>query len=95
MNKIPKLFQLVLVIGGIYCAFVLLFDVFLQQVIPNSLLNMYMFFIVAGVLAVYTFTEEGTEELLAPIKALVEDPTKTRTRNIVFVLTPLIVAAYT
>ncbi len=94
MNKIPKLLQLILVVGGIYCAFVLVFDVILQQVIPNSLLNMYMFFIAAGVLAVYTFTEEGTEELLAPIKALVENPEKVRTRNIVFVLTPLVVAAY-
>ena len=92
--KIPKLLQAVLIIAGIYCAFILLFDIILEQVIPNSLLNMYMFFITAGVLAVYTFTEEGTRELLAPIKALVEDPSKTRSRNIVFVLTPLIIASY-
>ena len=92
MQKIPKLLHAVLIITGAYFAFILLFDIVLDQVIPNSLLNMYMFFIVAGVLAVYTFTDESAEELLSPIKALVEDPSRKTVRNIVFVATPLIVA---
>lgn len=92
MQKIPKLLQAVLIITGVYFAFILLFDIVLDEVIPNSLLNMYMFFIVAGVLAVYTFTDESAEELLSPIKALVEDPSRKTVRNIVFVATPLIVA---
>lgn len=91
----PKLLQAVLVIAGIYFGFILIFDVFLDHLIPNSLLNMYMFFIVAGVAAVYTFTDEGTEELLAPVKALVEDPSKKQIRNVVFVVVPVLVAIYT
>ncbi len=94
MSKMPKLLQAVLILIGVYFGFILVFDIVLDHVIPNSLLNMYMFFIVAGVLAVYTFTDEGTAELLAPLKALVEDPAQKRNRNIVFVATPLIVAIF-
>ncbi|MBT4159820.1 MAG: cytochrome c [Gammaproteobacteria bacterium] len=94
MQKIPKFIQALLIVFGIYFGFILVFDVILDHLIPNSLLNMYMFFIVAGVLAVYTFTEEGTRELLAPIKSLVEDPSKVGTRKIVFVVVPILVAGY-
>jgi mono/diheme cytochrome c family protein len=94
-RKIPRLLQFVLTIVGIYFAFILVFDVFLDHVIPSSLLNMYMFFVVAGVFMVYTFTEESAGELVAPIKALVNDPGKKKTRNIVFVIVPLLAGAYT
>ncbi len=94
-RKIPRLLQLVLVIVGIYFGFVLVFDVILDQLIPSSLLNMYMFFVIAGVFMVYTFTEEGARELVAPIKALVEDPGKRMVRNIVFVIVPLLAGGYT
>lgn len=94
MFRMPKLLQAFLVIIGIYFGFILIFDVILDHLIPNSLLNMYMFFIVAGVLAVFTFTDEGTEELLSPIKSLVNDPSNKRSRNIVFVATPLMVATF-
>ena len=56
---------------------------------------MYMFFVVAGVFMVFTFTEEGGRELVAPIKALVEDPGKKKVRNVVFVLLPLLVGYFT
>ena len=59
MRKIPRLLQATLVIVLIYVGFVVLFDYILDEVIPASLLGMYMFFIIAGVLAVFTFTEEG------------------------------------
>ncbi|MDJ0958120.1 MAG: cytochrome c [Arenicellales bacterium] len=95
MRKIPRLLQAVLVIGFVYAAFVVVFDVFLEQVIPASLLTMYMFFVIAGVFMVFTFTEESTRELVAPIKALVEDPSRKAIRNIVFAVLPLAVAAYT
>ncbi len=94
MLKIPRLLQAVLIVVGIYCGFVLVFDILLQQVIPSSLLNMYMFFVIAGVLAVYTFTEDGARELLEPIKSLVEDPSKKTTRNVVFAITPIIVSGF-
>jgi mono/diheme cytochrome c family protein len=87
--KIPRLLQATLVVVGIYAAFRLVFDVFLDHLIPASLLTMYMFFVVAGVFMVFTFTAEGATELVAPIKALVEDPSKRLIRNIVFVLAPL------
>ncbi len=93
--KIPRLLQAVGVIVGIYAGFVLVFDYLLGQVIPSSLLSMYMFFVIAGVFMVYTFTEESARELVAPIKALVEDPSKKRIRNVVFILIPLLVAGFT
>lgn len=95
IQKIPRLLQMVLIIVGIYFGFVLVFDVMLDHLIPASLLNMYMFFVIAGVFMTFTFTEQSTEELVGPIKALVEDPSKKKIRNIVFVIVPLLVGAYT
>ena len=87
--KIPKLLQAVLVVAVVYGAAKLIFDVVLGLPIPTSVLTMYMFFVVAGVFMVFTFTEESMRELVAPIKALVEDPSKRRIRNVVFVIVPL------
>ena len=44
---------------------------------------------------VFTFTDESTRELLAPIKALVEDPARKTVRNAVFIVVPLLAGAYT
>lgn len=92
---IPRLLQLVLVIVGVYFGFILLFDVVLGQLIPKSLLTMYMVFVVAVTLMVFTFTEEGAQELAGPIKALVEDPSKKMIRNVVFAIVPLLAGYYT
>ena len=89
--KIPRLLQVVLVLAGVYFGFIIVFDIILEAVIPSSLLAMYMFFVTAGVFMVYTYDEDQTQELVAPIKALVEDPSKRLLRNIVFVLVPLAV----
>jgi mono/diheme cytochrome c family protein len=93
--KIPKLLQAVIVLAIVYYGFILVFDVILDHVIPSSLLTMYMFFVVAGVFMVFTATEDGTRELIAPIKALVEDPNKKMIRNVVFVILPLLAGWYT
>ncbi len=93
--KIPRLLQAVLTILGIYLAFKVVFGVLLGQPIPSSLLTMYMFFVVAGVFMVFTFTEQSARELIAPIKALVEDPGKKKIRNLVFVVIPLLTGTYT
>ena len=93
--KFPRLLHAVLVIVFCYAAFVVTFDVVLGQVIPASLLTMYMFFVVAGVFMVFTFTEESARELVAPIKALVEDPRRKAVRNVVFAVLPLAAGAYT
>ena len=89
--KIPRLLQAVLVIVGVYFGFIIVFDYLLGAVIPKSLLTMYMFFVAAGVFMVFTFDEEKTRELVAPVKALVENPAKRRARNIVFTLIPLFI----
>ena len=94
-KKIPRLLQLVLTIVGIYFGFILVFDVLLDHLIPSSLLTMYMFFVIAGVFMVFTFTEESARELVDPIKALVQDPDRKKIRNIVFVIVPLLVGTYT
>ncbi len=80
---------------GAYAGFRLVFDVLLGQLIPSSLLTMYMFFTAAGVFMVFTFTEKSTAELTGPIKALVDDPSKRMLRNVVFVIVPLAAAAFT
>jgi mono/diheme cytochrome c family protein len=92
--KIPRLLQAVLTIVGIYAVFKIVFGVLLGQPVPSSLLTMYMFFIVAGVFMVFTFTEQSARELVTPIRALVEDPAKKTIRNVVFVIVPLLGAAY-
>ncbi len=88
--RIPRLLQAVLVLVGVYAAFILVFDVALDAVIPRSVLTMYMFFVAAGVFMVFTFDEDDTRELVAPIKALVDDPSKRLLRNAVFVVVPLL-----
>ena len=92
---IPRLLQLVLVILGVYFGFILVFDVMLHHLIPKSLLTMYMVFVIAGTVMVFTFTEEGAQELVGPIKALVENPSKKMLRNVVFVIVPLLAGYYT
>jgi mono/diheme cytochrome c family protein len=92
-SRVPRLLQAVLVVVGIYAAFRVIFDVLLGQPIPASLMVMYMFFVIAGVFMVFTFTEDSTRELVAPIKALVDDPAKKNIRNVVFVVVPLLASA--
>lgn len=60
--------------------------------IPTSLVSIYMFFIVITVLLVMTITDEGARGLFAPLRALVEDPTKRVYRNIVFAVLPVAAA---
>ena len=93
--KIPRLLQAVLVLAGVYFGFIVVFDYLLDAVIPSSLLVMYMFFVTAGVFMVFTYDEEQTRELVAPIKALVEDPSQRIWRNIVFAVVPLAAGAFT
>lgn len=59
---------------------------------PVSLVSMYMFFIVITVLLVMTITDDGAKGLFAPIRALVEDPSKRLVRNVVFVILPIAAA---
>ena len=91
--RIPRLLQAVLVLVGVYVGFIVVFVVVLGQVIPSSLLTMYMFFVAAGVFMTFTYDDERTRELVAPIKALVEDPSRRWLRNLVFAAVPLAAGA--
>ena len=93
--RIPRLAQAVLVVVAFYVIARIVFELLLGQLIPSSLMTMYLFFVIAGVFMVFTFTEEGARELVAPIKALVEDPARRLVRNAVFVVVPLGAAALT
>jgi mono/diheme cytochrome c family protein len=95
LPRIPRLLQAVLTVAVVYGGFRLVFDVILAQLIPASLMTMYMFFAVAGIFMVFTFTEESAQEMVAPIKALVEDPSKKMIRNLVFALAPLLAGGFT
>lgn len=82
-----KLFQfiiLVLISYGIFKA-----PGWFGSPIPGSLIIMYMFFAVVTILLVMTSTEKSTRELFAPIRALVEDPSLYKVRNVVFAVIPL------
>ncbi len=68
--KIPKLLQLVIVVLIAYVIFKA--PGWFGTPIPGSLIIMYMFFVVVGALLVMTSSEESTQGLFAPIKALVE-----------------------
>lgn len=92
--RIPRLLQAVLTVVVVYGAFKLVFDLLLGQPVPSSLMTMYMFFVIAGTFMVFTATEESTRQLLAPIKALVEDPRKKIYRNVVFAVVPLLAGAF-
>jgi len=54
-------------------------------VVPTSVMKMYMFFLVAGVLLIYSFSEEGFNALAGPIISLYSDPSKTPIRYAVIV----------
>jgi hypothetical protein len=86
--KIPKLLQFVIAVIVAYLIFKAP-QYLMGKPIPGSLILMYMFFAVVMILLVMTASEESTKELVAPIKALVEDPTKKGIRNVVFVIVPI------
>jgi len=91
--RIPRLLQAALVLILVWAGFVVVFDYILKAVIPSSLLTMYMFFVTAGVFMVFTFDEEKTAELVAPIKAMLEDPEYRKWRNVVFVVLPILLGS--
>ncbi|MFQ5735577.1 MAG: c-type cytochrome [Thermodesulfobacteriota bacterium] len=86
--RIPKLLQFFIIVAVIY-GFFKAPGVLLGKPIPSSLIIMYMFFAVVTVLLVMTSTDESTAELFAPVRALVEDPSKRMIRNAVFAVVPL------
>jgi len=84
--RIPKLLLAVIIIALAY--FVLKIPSG-PNLIPSSVIRIYMFFITVGVLLVMTFSEESAQALAAPIVSLLGDPGKKVLRTIVFIIVPL------
>ncbi|MBI5643417.1 MAG: cytochrome c [Deltaproteobacteria bacterium] len=87
--KIPKLGQFLIAVIAAYSAFKAPGWV-MGKPIPESLIFMYMFFVIVTALLVMTSTDEAAEELVRPVRALVEDPDKAAVRNVVFAILPLV-----
>ncbi|MBI1913097.1 MAG: cytochrome c [Deltaproteobacteria bacterium] len=92
--KMPKIIQFI-VLSLLAYLFFKAPGFLLGKPIPESLIFMYMFFVVITILLVMTSTEKGTKELFSPIRALVEDPSKRLIRNVVFAVLPLIAIYFT
>jgi len=92
--KIPKLAQFFISVGVVYGLFKAP-GVLLGKPIPSSLIVMYMFFAVVTILLVMTSTDDSTRELFAPVRALVEDPSRRFLRNVVFAIIPVAAALVT
>lgn len=83
------------IIVGLYAAMIILFTYILHAPIPATVVKMYMFFIIIGVLLVNTTSEQAYAELTAPIEALIFDPSQRGKRKIVFILLPIFAAGLT
>ncbi len=64
-------------------------------VVPTSLMKVYMFFVVVGVLTVFTFSEETKEELMAPIRAVYGKSSMVLVRMVVILLVSAVGAGVT
>lgn len=55
-------------------------------IVPASVMKMYMFFIIGGILLIYTYDEEGYSGVIGPVVDLYSNPAKTRLRIVVILL---------
>lgn len=86
--KFPKLMQAIILIVAAY----LVLKYAIRPPIPASLLKMYMFFIIGGILLYFTFTEKSARAMASPIKSLLADADKKALRWIVFFIVPPLAA---
>lgn len=85
--RIPRLLLAVIIIAGCY---LLLKIPSGQNLIPSSVIMLYMFFIIVGVLLIMTINDKSTREMAAPIISLLVNPERKLLRSIVFVIVPLL-----
>lgn len=88
--RLPVLVRAASIVAGAYLFFWLFFSYGLHHLIPVSVMRMYMFFVVVGVLMYFTFNEKSAEELVRPLRTMVDDPKYRMIRNGVFVVLPLL-----
>ncbi len=91
MHRLLKFFLLVV---GAYILLKLP-GLFFGVPVPSSLVLLYLFFVAVVVLLVMTSTEASARELFAPIVAIIEEPARTRQRNIIFAVLPVLAALVT
>lgn len=84
--RIPKLLLAVIII---VLAYLVLKIPSGHYLIPSSVIRIYMFFIIVGVLLALTFNEESAQEMAAPIKSLLGDENKKALRWVVFIIIPV------
>jgi len=93
--KINRLLLAVLLVAGAYAGFVFVFTYLLSEPIPASVIKMYMFFIIVGVVLALTADDESVREMVEPFTALVFNKKYLLLRNIVFITLPIIGMAIT
>ena len=88
--RIPKLPRLLLAAVLIVGCYLLLKIPSGHNLIPSSVLMLYMFFIIVGILLAMTFNDESARGIAAPILALLGDPEKKVLRWVVFIIIPIL-----
>jgi len=86
--RIPALLKFFILAGAVY-ALLRAPGVLAGKPVPQSLLVMYMFFAVAGILLAMTANEDGARSLFAPLGALVRDRSLRGLRDLVFIVLPI------
>ena len=84
--RIPKLLLAVIIVIGSYLILKIPSGHYL---IPASVIRLYMFFIIVGVILVMTFSDSSAKEMASPIVSLLGDPERKRLRWVVFIILPL------
>lgn len=84
--KVPRLLLVVLIPTGAF----LFLRYIVQPPIPVSVLRIYMFFIILGVLLYFTFNEKSAKELAAPFISFAVAPHWRRMRGVSLIVIPLL-----
>ncbi|MEE8423959.1 MAG: cytochrome c [Thermodesulfobacteriota bacterium] len=88
--KVPRLLLTVIIILAAYILLKLV-----QPPIPASVMEMYMAVIVIVTLLFMTYSQEGLDGIVGPVKAVLGDPNLKVLRGVVFVIFPIIVGYLT
>ncbi len=82
--RVPRLLQAVSIMVGAF----LILKFAVQPPIPVSVLRLYMFFIVVGVLLYFTYDERSAKELAAPLVAFARGPQWRTLRGVSLIVIP-------
>ncbi len=88
--RIPRLPRLLLAAVLIVGCYLLLKIPSGHNLIPSSVLMLYMFIIIVVILLAMTFNDESAREMAAPVLVLLGDPGKKVLRWVIFIIIPLL-----